>query len=447
MQNILIVEDDFRMRLLVHELLEKEGYTVAATGDGQDAVRILTENPFDVVLTDLKMPGLDGMGILTASKEVNPDSPVIVMTAYATVDSAVRAMRNGAYDYIQKPFDPDELLIVVKRAIDYRKLVDENIRLSAALESCAGDEFIGKSKGAEKIKKFIEMVAPFDTTVLIQGETGSGKEMVARLIHRLSSRASGKFLAVNCGALTETLLEAELFGYERGAFTGALNMKRGLFETADGGTIFLDEINNASQSMQMKLLRVLQDGTVMRVGGVDIVKVDIRILVASNLDLRAQAEKGQFRSDLFYRINVVSIDMPPLRNRTDDIPVLALHFLNRYCNKFSKKIRGFDPAAMRLLTEYPWPGNVRELENTIEHAVIMAQTKEIISIEAFPEEIRKKKTTGRPASTESLRIDEMERSLIEQALLTFKGRKTKAAEALGISLPTLWRKIKKLQLG
>lgn len=446
MHDILIIEDDLRMRLLVKELLEKEGYAVTATGDGQDAVRILSENSFYAVLTDLKMPGVDGMDILAASKEVNPDMPVIVMTAYATVDSAVRAMKNGAYDYIQKPFDPDELVLMVKRAIDYRKLVDENIRLSLALESCTGDEFVGKSKGAEKIKRFIEMVAPFDTTVLIQGETGSGKEMIARLVHRLSRRASKKFLAINCGALAETLIEAELFGYERGAFTGAAQVKRGLFEAAHGGTIFLDEINNASPSMQMKLLRVLQDGTIIKVGGVEPIEVDVRVLVASNIDLRAQAEKGQFRSDLFYRINVVSIDVPPLRKRTDDIPVLAIHFLNRHCNRFSKKITGFDPAAMRVMTEYPWPGNVRELENAIEHAVIVARTKDIITTEALPEELRKKRSAGKPASTESLRIDEMERSLIEQALMTFKGQKTKTAEALGISLPTLWRKIKKLQL-
>lgn len=447
MHNILIIEDDFRMRLLVKELLEKEGYAVTAAGDGQEAVSILSKYSFDILLTDLKMPGLDGMDILTASKEANPDTPVIVMTAYATIDSAVKAMKNGAYDYIQKPFDPDELLLMVKRAIDYRKLVDENIRLSAALESCVAGEFVGKSSEAERIIKFVEMVAPFDTTALIQGETGSGKEMVARLIHRLSSRSSNKFLAINCGALTETLIEAELFGYERGAFTGAAHSKRGLFEAAHGGTIFLDEINNASPSMQMKLLRVLQDGTIIRVGGVDQIKVDVRIIAASNMDLRMLSEKGLFRSDLFYRIKVVSIDLPPLRSRRDDIPILAVHFLNRYCSRFSKKIKGFAHDAMKILTEYSWPGNVRELENAVEHAVILAQSKDIIKAEALPEEIIKKRSSVNPIDKDSLRIDKMERSLIEQALVRFNGHKAKAAEALGISIPTLWRKIKKLQLG
>lgn len=445
MPKILIVEDDLRMRLLVKELLEKEGYTITATGDGKDATVLLREHFFDVVITDLKMPHTNGMDVLTYSKEVNSDTPVIVMTAYATVDSAVKAMKNGAYDYVQKPFDPDELLLVVRRAVDYRKLIDENIRLSAALESCMSDEFVGMSNGAVRIKKLVEKVAPFDTTVLIQGETGSGKEMVARLIHRLSRRASERFMVVNCGALTETLLEAELFGYERGAFTGATQMKRGLFEAADGGAIFLDEINNASQSMQMKLLRVLQDGMIMRVGGVDPIEVDVRVIAASNVDLKAQVGNGRFRRDLLYRLNVVTIDVPPLRSRRDDIPLLATHFLNRYCQRFSKEINGFSPDALKMLMDYSWSGNVRELENAVEHSVIMAKSKKSITPESLPEDI-KKQQKGIPSSTASMRIDEVEQSLIQQALLTFNGQKAKVAEALGISVSTLWRKLKKLHI-
>ncbi len=444
--HLLIVEDDYRMRLLMKQLLEKEGYATTVTEDGRDAVSLIKERFFDIVLTDLKMPHLDGMEVLSVSREVNPDTPVIVTTGYATVDSAVEAMKKGAYDYVQKPFDPDELLLVVKRALDYRRLIDENIRLSVALESCSGEEFVGMSNGAVKTRKFAERVAPFDSTVLIQGETGSGKELVARLIHRLSRRASHKFLAVNCAALTESLLEAELFGYEKGAFTGATQMKRGLFEASDGGTLFLDEINNSSASMQMKLLRVLQDGRIIRVGGVEPIDINVRVIAASNADLKSESEEGRFRKDLFYRINVVMIDIPPLRGRRDDIPLLATHFLDKYSRKFAKEIKGFSPEVMKILADYPWPGNVRELENAIEHAVIMAKSQKSISAESLPEEVRKKKQGALPPPFAAVRLDEVEKSLIEQAMLTFNGQKAKAAEALGISSSTLWRKLKKYRL-
>ncbi|MDA8079113.1 MAG: sigma-54 dependent transcriptional regulator, partial [Nitrospiraceae bacterium] len=402
--HLLIVEDDYRMRLLMKSLLEKEGYTTTVTEDGRDAVSLIKERFFDIVLTDLKMPHLDGMEVLSVSREVNPDTPVIVTTGYATVDSAVEAMKKGAYDYVQKPFDPDELLLVVKRALDYRRLIDENIRLSVALESCAGEEFVGMSNGAVKTRKFAEKVAPFDSTVLIQGETGSGKELVARLIHRLSRRASHKFLAVNCAALTESLLEAELFGYEKGAFTGAAQMKRGLFEASDGGTLFLDEINNSSPSMQMKLLRVLQDGRIIRVGGVEQIDINVRVIAASNADLKSESEEGRFRKDLFYRINVVMIDIPPLRGRRDDIPLLATHFLDKYSRKFSKEIKGFSPEVMKILADYLWPGNVRELENAIEHAVIMAKSQKSISVESLPEEVRRKKHGNLPSPFTAVRL-------------------------------------------
>ncbi len=444
--HLLIVEDDYRMRLLMKSLLEKEGYTTTVTEDGRDAVSLIKERFFDIVLTDLKMPHLDGMEVLSVSREVNPDTPVIVTTGYATVDSAVEAMKKGAYDYVQKPFDPDELLLVVKRALDYRRLIDENIRLSVALESCAGEEFVGMSNGAVKTRKFAEKVAPFDSTVLIQGETGSGKELVARLIHRLSRRASHKFLAVNCAALTESLLEAELFGYEKGAFTGAAQMKRGLFEASDGGTLFLDEINNSSPSMQMKLLRVLQDGRIIRVGGVEQIDINVRVIAASNADLKSESEEGRFRKDLFYRINVVMIDIPPLRGRRDDIPLLATHFLDKYSRKFSKEIKGFSPEVMKILADYLWPGNVRELENAIEHAVIMAKSQKSISVESLPEEVRRKKQGNLPSPFTAVRLGDVEKSLIEQAMLNFNGQKAKAAEVLGISVSTLWRKLKKYRV-
>lgn len=446
MPDILIIEDDIRMRSLLREILEREGYTTSVVENGRDAITLLKEGLFNVVLTDLRMPDVDGMEILNYSKEVNPDTPVIVITAYASVDSAVRAMKNGAYDYIEKPFEPDELMVVVKKAFDYRRLIDENIRLSVALESCIGDELVGTSNSIVKVKKLAEKVAPFDATVLIYGETGSGKEMVARLIHRMSRRATERFMAINCGALTETLLEAELFGYERGAFTGATQTKSGIFEAADGGTIFLDEINNASPSMQMKLLRVLQDGTIMRVGGTEAVKVNARVIVASNADLKAMVKEGKFRRDLFYRLNVITIDVPPLRDRSDDIPLLATHFLNKYCLRFSKEIKGFSPDALKMLLDYPWPGNVRELENAVEHAVIMARPKTSITPESLPKDIRKKKGGCSPNHAASMRLDEVERSMIQQAMLAFNGQKNRVAEALGISTSTLWRKLRKFQI-
>jgi len=302
MVNVLVVEDDPRMRPLIAGLLKREGYSVSLSEDGTAALAQLDEKAFDLVLTDLRIPRGDGLEILTRSREVDPNTPVIVMTGYASVSSAVQAMKAGAYDYLQKPFEPDQLLLIVKRAVEYRALVNENIRLSAALETCGSDEFVGSSKSVVRIKELVQKVAPFDSSVLIQGETGTGKEMVARLIHKLSDRSAEKFLPVDCGALTESLLEAELFGYEKGAFTGAFEKKRGLFEAAEKGTLFLDEINNASPSVQMKLLRVLQDGNVMRVGGIEPFQVDVRVITASNIDLKSEVEKGRFRNDLFYRL-------------------------------------------------------------------------------------------------------------------------------------------------
>jgi DNA-binding NtrC family response regulator len=447
MAHLLVVEDDYHMRLLVKSLLEKEGHTTIATEDGGRAIALIREHFFDAVVTDLKMPGADGMSVLCASREANSDTPVIVMTGYATIDSVVEAMKKGAYDYIEKPFEPDELLLVVKRALDYRMLIDENIRLSVALETCTGEEFVGISNGAVRTRKFAEKVAPFDSTVLIQGETGCGKELVAKLIHRLSRRAAKKFVAINCGGLAESLLEAELFGYEKGSFTGALQMKRGLFEIAAGGTLFLDEITNASPSMQMKLLRVLQEGKLLRVGGVEQVDVDVRVIAASNADLKTESEEGRFRKDLLYRVNVITIEIPPLRNRRDDIPLLATYFLNKYCLRCDKELRGFDPVAMNALVEYAWPGNVRELENAVEHAVIMEKSNTTINLESLPGDLRRKKRTPAPEQFTSLRLDDVEKSLIEQALVAFNGQKAKAAEALGISSATLWRKLKKFRIG
>ncbi|MHB8843589.1 MAG: sigma-54-dependent transcriptional regulator [Nitrospirota bacterium] len=445
MPRILVVEDDPRMRALIKEYLEKDGYSASVAGGLSEAVSQLAAQTFDAVLTDLRIPDGDGMDVLARVHEKDRQIPVIILTAYASVKSAVQAIKIGAYDYLQKPFEPEELMLIVKRATEFRALVDENIRLSAALENCSDDEMVGSSKQILRVKELARKVAPFDSTVLVQGETGTGKEMVARLVHRLSGRAAARFLPVNCGALAETLLEAELFGYEKGAFTGAVRQKAGLFETAGGGTLFLDEINNASEAVQIKLLRVLQDGTILRVGGVEPIRVDVRVIAASNSDLKSDAEQGRFRRDLFYRLNVMAIGIPPLRERPDDIPVLARHFLDTYSRRCAKKITGLHQETWKALTGYQWPGNVRELENAIEHAVIMAAPGQEITPDCLPEDTR----ASRPQAPLSggngaLDLERMRISAIKSALETFGGHKTKAAEALGISVPTLWRTLKKL---
>jgi DNA-binding NtrC family response regulator len=446
MPRILVVEDDPRMRALIREYLEKDGYSVSVAGGLSEAVSELAAHSVDAVLTDLRIPDGDGMDVLDRVQEKDRQIPVIIMTGYASVRSAVQAIKIGAYDYIQKPFEPEDLMLMVKRATEFRALVDENIRLSAALESCSDDELVGSSKQILRVKELARRVAPFDSTVLVQGETGTGKEMVARLVHKLSSRAAAKFLPVNCGALAETLLEAELFGYEKGAFTGAVRQKAGLFETAGGGTLFLDEINNASEAVQIKLLRVLQDGTILRVGGVEPIRVDMRVIAASNTDLKSDAEKGRFRRDLFYRLNVMVIDIPPLRERPEDIPLLACHFLDKYSRRCGKKITGLHQETLKALTGYHWPGNVRELENAIEHAVIMASPERVITRDCLPEDTRAKRPQASAAGNRALDLERMELSAIKSALETFGGHKAKAAEALGISTPTLWRKLKKLNM-
>ena len=446
MSRVLIVEDDLRMRGLIKELLKKQGYSVTSAPDGRHAIPLIKEHAFDVILTDLKMPDGNGMDVLSCVKEECPYTPVVVFTGFATVDSAVEAMKKGAYDYIQKPFEPDLLLLTVKRAADYHRLVDENQKLSIQLEQSSGSDFVGSTRVIRNLKKMVEKVAPLDTTVLIQGETGTGKEMIAKLIHRLSPRAEEKFLPINCGALPDTLIEAELFGYEKGSFTGASGQKKGLFESADGGTIFLDEINNASPSLQIKLLRVLQEGNFMRVGGVETIKANVRVIAASNADLGKEVQEGRFRKDLFYRLNIISLSVPPLRDRTNDIPCLAHHFLSKYRKRLSKEMNSFSPEVMTSLKEYPWPGNVRELENCIEHAIVVENSKEI-TLRSIPKEILKKKRKADPFDHPGVfRLEDTEKLLIQKALLEFNGQKAKAAEALGISITTLWRKLKKLNL-
>lgn len=438
---LLIIDDDLRMRQLLEEKFKKHGYSVISTVDSRDALMIISDEPFDAVVTDLKMPHIEGMEILEFSKQKDPDVPVIVITGYGTVDSAIDAMKKGAYDYLQKPFDPEELLLIVKRAIEHYQLIKRNRALSETIETLRADELIGSSQSMREVKALIKKVASLDITVLIQGETGTGKEIAARLIHKSSLRADKSFLPVNCGAIAETILESELFGHERGAFTGADHTKKGLLESADSGSLFLDEINSMSPALQVKVLRFLQDKTYLKVGGTEVKKADVRIIAASNSNLKDEVESHRFREDLYYRLNMFIINLPPLSRRKEDIPELSYHFLRKYTNKYEKKLNVISDEAMKLLADYPWPGNVRELENTIERAIIV-ETEKALTAKSLHDDILRRKTSNPLDSLGLISIGEMEIYLIKRALRETGNNKTQAAKVLGIDQSTLWRKIK-----
>lgn len=441
---ILVVDDDLRMRQLISDVLKEEDITPLLIDDSREALRIINDQHVDIVITDLKMPHVDGIGVLARAKEVNPDALVIVVTGYGTIESAIEAMKKGAYDYIQKPFEPDEFLMLFRRAREHVQLVRENRQLLREIEGCKYDEIIGTSKATSDVKELIARIAPFDTTVLVQGETGTGKELVARLIHEGSKRRNKRFLPVNCAALSESLLEAELFGHEKGAFTGAEMQKKGLFESVQGGTIVLDEMNATSTNFQVKLLRVLQEGTLLRVGGTEPIKVDVRIIATSNVPLEKEVAAGRFRRDLFYRLNVVTVEIPPLRKRKEDIPSLAYYFLGKYANKHNKKVHGIATEVLKRLIDYSWPGNVRELENVIERAVIMEGSDELQFVH-LPKDSRRD-LDYQDMCSGLMSIDDMEKILIQRTLESLQGQKVKAAEVLGISTTSLWRKIKKYHL-
>jgi DNA-binding NtrC family response regulator len=441
---ILVVDDDLTMRRLIGEILREEGMLPVLAQDGMEATRLLKERPPDLVITDLMMPHINGIGILKRAIEANPDAVVVVITGYGTIESAIEAMKKGAWDYIQKPFEPDEFLLLIKRALGHIALLRENRRLSSVVESCKYGDIIGTSRVITDLKGLIEKIAPFDTSVLIEGETGTGKELISRLIHKRSKRSDKKFLPLNCGAISESLLEAELFGHEKGAFTGAGRQKAGLFEAAHQGTILLDEINATSPNFQIKLLRVLQEGSFLRVGGTEPVSVDVRVIAASNVPIEAEIEAGRFRKDLLYRLNVVTVDIPPLRKRKEDIPSLAYYFLNKYSTKYQKGIESIADDVLKRLVEYSWPGNVRELENVIERAVIMEAGPDVKSLH-LPRE-PKKEIRNEDLDTGIVGLEDMEKTLIQRALKRLEGQKAKTAEVLGISTTSLWRKMKKYQL-
>lgn len=448
MNRILVVDDEKGMRDFLLIMLQKDGYEVVSAENGAEALSLLQREIFDLVISDVKMPDTNGIDLLRAIKDLSAETVVIMITAYGTTESAVEAMKLGAYDYITKPFKVDEIRLIIQKALEKGRLRRENILLRREIESRAGFEnFIGKSPAMQKIFSLIRQVADTRSTVLVTGESGTGKELVARAIHYSSSRRNRPFVTVNCGALPEALLESELFGYMKGAFTGAVSNKQGLFEAADGGTIFLDEISATTPALQIKLLRVLQEKEFKRVGGTSDIKVDVRVIAASNRDLEAEVENGGFREDLFYRLNVIPIHLPPLRERKEDIPLLTDFFLK----KFSSDRRiSISPEAMNLLVSYHWPGNVRELENTIERLVILAPGN-TIAADQVPDSIKGNHPCSEliPSDIPDQGLDleallkNAERTLMRKALEKAGGVKTEAAKLLGLSFRSFRHRLQK----
>jgi len=444
---ILVVDDEpIALQNLEHIML-KEGYQVRAVDSGVEAIKHLEKTEFDIVLTDLKMQPIDGLQVLEHTKQRHPDTEVILVTAYATVDTAVDAMKKGAYHYISKPFKLEEVRHTVRTALEKRKLKKEVSELRAKVkEQQQVPLIIGKSPKILDLQKIIRQIAPTDCNVLILGETGTGKELVARAIHALSPRAEARFLAFNCGAFSEDLLANELFGHEKEAFTGARGVKKGLLEAASGGTVLLDEIGDMPLPMQVKLLRVLQEKRLIRVGGTEEIPVDIRVLAATNKDLKKEVRKGTFRQDLYYRLNVITLEVPALTDRRDDIPLLAYHFLKKFADAQSKGVQKISDEVMDILMAYQFPGNVRELENIIERAVALCEGDTVQPNHLPPDLQQFTLRVHRPRQREFLTLEDQEKEYISWVLRKTKGNKTKAAEILGIDRVSLWRKLKKYKL-
>jgi DNA-binding NtrC family response regulator len=443
-QIILVVEDEDVARKNLEHILKKEGYGVVSVNSGAKALEAMRKGAFDLVLTDLKMEGVDGMGVLKMSRELQPHTEVVMVTGYATVNSAVEAMKEGAYHYIAKPYKIDEVRKIVKEALLKRSLLLENLELKEALQKVQKVPYIvGKSEAMRPVLDTIQQISSSETNVLILGESGSGKELVAKAIHHLSPRSGKRFVAFNCGSFAEELMANELFGHEKGAYTGAIKDKAGLVEAADGGTIFLDEVGDMPLTMQVKLLRVIQEREFLRVGGVDPISVDVRFIAATHRDLKEDVEKEQFRQDLYYRLNVISIRVPPLADRNGDIPLLAHHFLAQKSQAMKKDIHEIDRHVMDLLCKYSWPGNVRELENVIERAVAL-ENGPVIREEDLPEFIRDLSVeTYRQRFSGTPTIEEQERRYIKWVLDKCEGNKTRAAQIMGIDRVSLWRKLKR----
>jgi two-component system response regulator PilR (NtrC family) len=448
---ILAVDDEKSQRDILTVILESEGYAVETASNVPQAVSIYRSQPVDLVLTDLSMPERDGLGLLDDLMRVDPDVLIVLITAHGTVGSAVGAMKKGAFDYLEKPLDREELLITVARAFEKLNLVKENRRLRQQLhEKFKIEHILGHHPLMQEVFRVIRKVAPSQATVLISGESGTGKELVARALHAESGRKDRPFRALNCAAIPETLIESELFGHEKGAFTGAHGRHIGLFEAVDQGTLFLDEIGDLSLGLQAKLLRVLQEKEIRRIGGRDDIKVDVRVVAATNRKLATAIKQGSFREDLFYRLNVVSINLPPLRDRVTDIPELLEHFLKKFGAGSGKTIQGVTHQALRVLMEYPWPGNVRELESVIERAMLLCEN-ERIDVADFPAELRSGATlldrTDFDLPNEGFSLEEFERQLLEKAMVRSHGVIAKAAKMLGLSYKTMQYRLEKFQLG
>jgi len=445
--SILIIDDEESICDGLSQVLRKEGYLVKAVKEGNDGLTLFGKENFQVVFLDLKLPGLKGMQVLSKIKETSPETPVIIITGYASIESAVEAIKQGAFDYMAKPFSPEELRIITKKALESRKILFENLFLRKELEAKSEfDMVVGKSRAMKEVMDIVNRVSPTETTVLITGESGTGKELIAKEVHKYSLRYKAPFVVVDCGALVETLFESELFGHVKGSFTGAHETKHGRFEVANGGTIFFDEISNISLNIQAKLLRVIQEREVTRIGSSKPIKVDVRILAATNENLADAVKRGKFREDLFYRLSVVPIHLPPLRERKEDIPLLVEHFLRKYNKKAKKNIETISPQAIKAMREYDWPGNIRELENTIERAVVLSKGNGIDIEDLMYHGISASPALLSPLGGNYKTLEEMEKEYIKAVLRTQQGNKSKASRLLGIDRKTLWAKIIKYSL-
>jgi DNA-binding NtrC family response regulator len=435
---ILVVDDEAIIRDSLKDWLSDAGYLVLTAESGPQALGFIEKETPSIAIVDLVMPGMDGIELLKKAKEILPSIEVIIITAYASIPTAIEAMKQGAYDYMEKPFSPERVELLIKKLVEHRRLVEENIALHEKLDQrYRFEDIITKSPKMQKVIELIKIVAKSNATILITGESGTGKELVARAIHSQSYRKDKPFVAVSCAALPESLLESELFGHEKGAFTGAHALRKGKIEFADRGTLFLDEIGEMSANIQVHLLRVLEEREFARVGGNELIRVDVRVVSATNRDIKEAVAGGQFREDLYYRLNVVTIDLPPLRDRKEDVPLLADHFLKKFAAENQKEVSGFSPEVTDFLLKYQWPGNVRELENTIERAVILAQNSKI----QLADVLQRDSPLVEPASS-GRTLDELERNHIMNVLNETGGCYSKAAKILGVSRSTLYNKAK-----
>jgi len=448
---ILVVDDEEIMRDVLSTLLAAENYSVDFAHNGAQALEKARESDYSVVLLDLMMPDMDGLQVLEQFRKMESNPVTVILTAFASIEKAVKATKLGAFDFITKPFKNDEILLAVKNAAEHRRLLEENLRLKKSLrERYNFKNIIGKSAAMQQVFDLIAQVAPRRSTILVQGDSGTGKELVAKAIHASSGRADAPFVAINCGNIPSDLLESEIFGHAKGAYTGATSSKKGLFEVADGGTLFLDEVATISLETQAKLLRVIQEREFRRLGGLENIKVDVRIIAATNRDLQAAVEQGTFRDDLYYRLNVIVIKLPPLQERSEDVPLLADHFIKRYCEENEKEVCVLEPSALKVLMDYHWPGNVRELENVIERAVVLAPGN-VITADLFPKNLShflpdsqvKIPVDGLPLKE---RVTNYERSLILAALDHTDWNQKRAAELLSVNATTLSEKLKRLKI-